>query len=224
MKIKTLNLDKNNKKQFNKELNKGQSIIAIVAPEWCGHCKEMMPDWNQINNEYNGMNVLEDALIGTITDDNVGLSECSKDVGGFPTIKIFDHGKETPYGGHMDKDSFDKLVKKTFKFASVGGGKSRRKYLLGLNAGKKKRKTRKRRGSGNEPEKREGEITHPALARPRVPRGRRNRTRVTRRRNNSSDGPEKWDGGRKKRRRKRRKKTRKKRKRKRKKTRKKRKR
>ena len=123
-----------------------------------------MPDWNQINNEYNGMNVLEDALIGTITDDNVGLSECSKDVGGFPTIKLFDHGKETPYGGHMDKDSFDKLVKKTFKFASVGGGevckkgnykpgflkkrkmkKSRRKYLPGLNAGKKRRTRRKKR-------------------------------------------------------------------------------
>ena len=292
MKIKTLSLEKNNKKQFNKELNKGQSIVAIVAPDWCGHCKEMMPDWEEINNEYDGADVLENALIGTITDKNMGLSDCSKDVGGFPTIKIFDNGNERPYGGRMDKDSFDKLVKKTFKFASVGGGKSlhktdspevsnkklikrqnkllerkihglerkqlmkefpdllkeelgtgkinridlskinkesmkkegltgkfsgeawkkgnykpgffekrkmkrsRRKYLPGLNAGKKKRKTRKRRGSG--PEKREGELTHMALSRPRVTRQRRNRTRRTVPVEN--DGPEKWDGGRKKKR------------------------
>ena len=78
MKIKTLTLEKNNKKQFNKELNKGQSIVAIVAPDWCGHCKEMMPDWEEINNEYDNMDVLEDALIGTITDKNMGLSNCSK--------------------------------------------------------------------------------------------------------------------------------------------------
>ncbi|KAG5176388.1 protein disulfide isomerase family [Tribonema minus] len=73
-----------------------QWIVKFVAP-WCGHCKNLQPEWE----------IAAANLSGTVMTGSVDCTQYEDlaqryDVKGFPTIKIFPHGSKhapIPYNG-----------------------------------------------------------------------------------------------------------------------------
>ncbi len=203
MKIKTIDLNKSNKNSFDKGLN--DAAIVLVHADWCDHCKDFMPDWKEAVDQFEGMDVMRESMLGTVEEKNLGHSKQCQNVGGFPTIMSFRGGKrKKDYGGPRNLKGISKFIKKKFGILK-GGGK------LPCGCPETKGGKRKRRGSGNEPpkeEKEEGQLKHITLTRPRMTRRRR------RPRTSTNKGPEIWQGGRRRRKRKTRKRKRKTRKRK----------
>lgn len=63
------------------------SMVAFIAP-WCGHCKKLLPEWEEAAQKLNG----EGAFLGVV-DATVEESLAARyGVQGYPTIKIFPGG------------------------------------------------------------------------------------------------------------------------------------
>jgi len=75
-------------------------LVAFVAP-WCGHCKNLTPNWESAAREMDGKPVHIGRVDATA---NKGLGQKYK-VEGFPTIKLFKGGSPEDYtGGRTSSD------------------------------------------------------------------------------------------------------------------------
>lgn len=187
MKIKTIDLNKRTKNEFNENIGNGDAIVLVHA-DWCPHCHDFLPHWNNALNQFRGMNVPNMSMLGTVEEKNLGNSEMCQDVRGYPTVMTFKGGKrKRDYKGPMNLNGITKFIKKTFNLALKGGklpcgcpDKPPHGDGPGPDAkGKDKRgggKRRKKKGSGNE-QPQEKKLEHPQLNRPRVTTRRRNPTR-----------------------------------------------
>ena len=85
--------------------NSGPKVVLFYVP-WCPHCKNMMPEWKQ----------LEQNLEGTQTKvDKVNCEEKpdvakENEVDGFPTIILFKDGKSIPYEGDRTAEAIKDFV------------------------------------------------------------------------------------------------------------------
>ena len=62
-------------------------MVEFYAP-WCGHCKNLEPEWNQAATKLKGQVKLGkvDATVESALAQRFGVS-------GYPTIKVFDYGE-----------------------------------------------------------------------------------------------------------------------------------
>ena len=74
-----------------KKVLKGPVIILIHA-HWCGHCRNMMPEWNRFEREIPKSCKVKVAKIEDSVYSNV-KHEVDLGAEGFPTIKLFNNGK-----------------------------------------------------------------------------------------------------------------------------------
>ncbi|KAL4713951.1 hypothetical protein ACJJTC_015605 [Scirpophaga incertulas] len=75
-------------------------IVEFFAP-WCGHCKNLVPEYNKAARALKGI-----VKVGAVNaDEHKSLSQ-KYGVTGFPTIKIFTGSKHTPYQGQRNAESF----------------------------------------------------------------------------------------------------------------------
>ena len=80
---------------LSKLLNDGNWMVLYYA-DWCGHCKTIKPEWQKVvdnlsnprNNITNKVNVAE------IESQHIGKLLNKPEIEGFPTIKMYNKGKE----------------------------------------------------------------------------------------------------------------------------------
>lgn len=66
-------------------------LIEFYAP-WCGHCKNLAPEWEKAAQQLEGTNV----HIAAVDADKYGALGGKYQVQGFPTIKVFGDDKQNP--------------------------------------------------------------------------------------------------------------------------------
>jgi thiol-disulfide isomerase/thioredoxin len=101
--------------EFEQKIQNKKSLVLFYA-NWCPHCKDYMPIWNEVSNDYNK----SDKSVQIIKVDCGGDSEFDANltkkysIDGFPTIVFVDeNGAGTKYDKGQDKSSiFDYLKTK----------------------------------------------------------------------------------------------------------------
>jgi len=80
-------------KSFKKAMRENQtSIVAFVAP-WCGHCKNLVPEYEKAAKSFNGL--VQFYAVDCDAEENKLL--CGQQgVQGFPTVKLFPRGSRAP--------------------------------------------------------------------------------------------------------------------------------
>lgn len=83
----------------------GKSSLVMFKAPWCGHCKKMTPDFDQVASEVNS-----DSTQLAFVDCTVHKDLCTKHgVTGYPTLKVFDAETGTDegkaYSGGRDQQS-----------------------------------------------------------------------------------------------------------------------
>ena len=84
----------------------GSPKIVLYYVPWCPHCKNMMPEWNKLEQSMNG------------SQTNVNKVNCEENpeeakknnVDGFPTIILFKDGKSIPYEGDRSAEAIKDFV------------------------------------------------------------------------------------------------------------------
>ncbi|KAF9779247.1 thioredoxin-like protein [Thelephora terrestris] len=80
-------------KSFKKALRENQtSVVAFVAP-WCGHCRNLAPEYEKTAKSFNGLV----PLYAIDCDAQANKQFCGQQgVQGFPTVKLFPRGNQAP--------------------------------------------------------------------------------------------------------------------------------
>jgi protein disulfide-isomerase A6 len=106
------------KENFEEEISGKNAFVKFFAP-WCGHCKAMKPDWDELGSDYAGSSSV---LIGDVDCTSPESEDlCSKyGVQGYPTLKYFQDGnidKPIDYSSGRDLDSLKEFVAKELEIA-----------------------------------------------------------------------------------------------------------
>jgi len=94
---------------FPQTIEKGITFIKFYAP-WCGHCKRLLPTWNQLAEKFFGNESVKIAKVDCTLQENRDL--CSEqDVNGFPTLFIYKDGEKiSEYNGSRSLDDLFEFV------------------------------------------------------------------------------------------------------------------
>jgi protein disulfide-isomerase A6 len=98
-------------------------FVAFTAP-WCGHCKTLAPEWEQLARSFAGEPQVLIAKVDADADNAKATAE-KQEIEGFPTIKFFPRGSTTgsTYDGARSEAAFvDFLNDKIGSQRVVGGG------------------------------------------------------------------------------------------------------
>ena len=100
--------------------------VTLFHANWCGHCKNFMPTWNELKNDLDNMGI-EHAEYES-ADTNVMKENI---ISGYPTIKISNGNSNEEYNGSRDKIS---ILNHINKLAQSGGSIDyEQKYLKLIN-------------------------------------------------------------------------------------------
>lgn len=100
----------------NKRISSGKTVdlVLIYAP-WCGHSKNMLPDYARITSDYHGVEMNGYTLNILKYDSDVDKAEVKKrDVDGFPSLFFEKDGKSTVFKSRK----YDAIVKELEKLTS----------------------------------------------------------------------------------------------------------
>ena len=79
---------------LSKLLNDGNWMVLYYA-DWCGHCNTMKPEWQKVvSNLNNPQNNTNKVNVAEIESTHIGKLLNKPDIEGFPTIKMYNKGKE----------------------------------------------------------------------------------------------------------------------------------
>jgi len=95
-------------KEVKKLLTSQEPVMVVVYAKWCGHCQQMFKPWNKLSKDVDGKSkvyVIESSDYTT------------KDIDGYPDIRIVKNGQAKHYEGGRDVASM--------KAALLGSGGKR---------------------------------------------------------------------------------------------------
>jgi len=90
----------------NKQMGGGKKEVYLFKAEWCGHCKNFLPVWDElINSEYKNK-------YNFITKDSEKDQRDIKEwqIRGYPTIMLKNNSNITEYNGSRDLKSLQKWL------------------------------------------------------------------------------------------------------------------
>jgi protein disulfide-isomerase len=101
---------KTNDQELNRLLLGNENIIIKFYADWCGHCKNIKPEWDKCAKEVNkDSKRMIKVDVGGKSKEEAALAE-KYGVDGFPTILIFQNGSHEPYNGARSADAFLKAL------------------------------------------------------------------------------------------------------------------
>ncbi|XP_050304030.1 protein disulfide-isomerase A5 [Anthonomus grandis grandis] len=97
-------------RNFKKELDKNRLMLVMFYAPWCEHCKRMKPDYVAAAKDMKKSGVCTLAVIDCIENPDIAQQY---DIEGFPTIKLFKHGKYVAdYKGKRTVDDIKQFLSK----------------------------------------------------------------------------------------------------------------
>lgn len=94
---------------FDHAISNGVTIVKFFAP-WCGHCKRLVPTWDELAGKYVGNKDVKVAKVDCTLTDNKDLC-AEQEVDGFPTIFIYKDGEKiTEYNGNRSLDDLVNFI------------------------------------------------------------------------------------------------------------------
>ena len=88
--------------------------ITLYHAEWCGHCKNFIPVWNELKTQLESHNIEHSEFEHS---KDAKIIEASN-IDGFPTIKINKNGDEYEYQGKRNKED---IMTELLKLTQSGG-------------------------------------------------------------------------------------------------------
>jgi len=90
-------------------LNKDKHVLVEFYAPWCGHCKKLIPVYDELGEKYKDSEDIVIAKMDSTANEVEGVS-----IRGFPTIKLFKKGDNevVDYDGARDLDGFVKFLDK----------------------------------------------------------------------------------------------------------------
>ena len=88
--------------------------LVLFHAEWCGHCKKLMPEWDEAASEINAME--SGVKLRKVECGKPGENESHKmlmekySIQGYPTIKYFENGEAKEYTGERSKDGLKSFL------------------------------------------------------------------------------------------------------------------
>lgn len=99
------------KDEFNTLRNSGASMSVVFYAPWCGHCKNLKPEYAKAGAELDG--VVDLYMVDCTNESNGGKDLCGEfDVQGFPTIKMINTEKDSvlDYNGAREAKALRSFV------------------------------------------------------------------------------------------------------------------
>eukprot|EP00435_Cladocopium_sp_Y103_P010420 s5684_g2.t1 len=94
---------------FKKALEGKNAFVFFQAP-WCGHCRKLQPEWDQMAKLYVDT---PNVIIGQVDCTGSGQGFCGENqVQGYPTLKLWKDGRMQDYNGGRDFNSLKREVEK----------------------------------------------------------------------------------------------------------------
>ena len=90
-------------------------MLMLFHADWCGHCNHFMPTWIKLKREYVDPSKLN---LVRISDKNSELIETFQ-IGGFPTIQLYDGKRFHEYPGGRDINSIREYVNDMLKIQAI---------------------------------------------------------------------------------------------------------
>lgn len=92
--------------------------MALFYAPWCGHCKSLMPTWDQMSSQHGAH------MTKVNCDDNKDMAE-KHGIAGFPTIKFCHNGlndgnNTTEYQGDRSPDDLTKFMMSNVQASNEG--------------------------------------------------------------------------------------------------------
>ena len=96
------------------ESSSDAELIFFFA-NWCPHCKEAKPQWEEVKKEYSGKTVNGYEMVFTEVDcteesDEVKQATKQYEIEGYPTIKLVKDGQVIDYDAKPDKETMVKFI------------------------------------------------------------------------------------------------------------------
>merc|ERR1712241_1284738 len=94
-------------------ITEGKTVFIKFFAPWCGHCKKMAPDWEELAGEWEGHDV---GLVAEADCTADGKPLCDREgVKGFPTIKYGDPNSLEDYKGGRSLSDFQEFATENLK-------------------------------------------------------------------------------------------------------------
>lgn len=88
-------------------------MLILGYADWCGHCKQFKPTWDEFKNKY--QKVIDIREVNADKQQNVMKQ---LEIKGFPTVLLLKDGQRHEYSGPRTVDGLEKFVKQTLKSRS----------------------------------------------------------------------------------------------------------
>ena len=100
-------LNESDSRKFSNCLNNGNWIVLYYA-DWCGHCKQMKPEWEKLVDMFKGNQNINIADVESSYIDKLTMPPT---IIGYPTIKMYNNGKHVAdYEGIREADPMAKFA------------------------------------------------------------------------------------------------------------------